>query len=166
MPKSRKEWVIISIVPFLFAAMLWGVIALQMSEINQFRREGIETSATVVDKYTRMSSSTDSDDHYLVVTYMAKDGRSAEDGFGGESTGLIDVGTFTRTDFETGGRTYRDTNIGDNVRIYYLASDTSEALLKERVDTFNPIFLWVLVWLLVAGGAYCLIRAAIFSPKL
>lgn len=169
MPKLlRKEWLLWAAVALMFAGMLWGIIAIQMSDVRLFRSEGVEASAIVVDKFTTRSSSTDSSDRNFAVTFMAggdNDEPASIDPETGEfDFGTIDVGTFSRASFTVGGQTYNDTEIGDTVTIYYLPDDTSEAELKSWVDTYNPLFLWVLVWLLVGTAVICLI-AAIFAPK-
>jgi hypothetical protein len=157
MPKLlRKEWLLWAVVALMFAGMLWGIIAIQMSDLRQFRSEGVEASAIVVDKFTTRSSSTDSSDRNFAVTYMA--------GGDNDEPGIIDVGTFSRASFTVGGQTYNDTEIGDTVAIYYLPDDTSEAELKSWVDTYDPIIMRVLVWLLGGTAVFCLI-AAIFAPK-
>ena len=72
MPKLlRKEWFLWAFVALMFAGMLWGIIAIQMSDVRQFRSRGVEASAIVVDKFTTRSSSTDSRDHNFAVTFMA-----------------------------------------------------------------------------------------------
>ncbi len=164
---QRKDWVSWAGVALLFAAMLWGIIAIRASEIRQFRREGVTASATIVDKFTTRSSSTSTSDHNLAVTFMAG-GENDEpvhiDMETGEADfGAIDVGVFSRASFEVGNQTYDAIEIGDTVTIYYLPSDPSEALLQSQVDDYNPIFIWVIVGLLVVTAVICLI-IAVFAP--
>ena len=120
----------------MFAGMLWGIIAIQMSEVRAFRSEGREATATVVDKYTTRSSSTDSREYNFEVTFMAKgnveESETSVQELGEVDLGTIDVGTFSRASFNVGGQTYDDTEIGDTVAIYYLPDDTSED--ERRVE--------------------------------
>lgn len=169
MPKLlRNEWLLWALVALMFAGMLWGIIAIQMSDVRQFRSKGVQTRATVVDKFTTRSSSTDSREYNFSVTFMAggdNDEPATIDPETGEfDFGTIDVGTFSRAKFTVGGQTYDDTEIGDSVTIYYLPDDTSEAELKSWVDGYNPTVLRVLVWILV-GTAVCCLVAALFAPK-
>lgn len=169
MPKLiRSEWLLWALVALMFAGMLWGIIAIQTSEVRQFRREGQEARATVVDKFTTRSSSTDSREYNFAVTFMAggdNDEPATIDPETGEfDFGTIDVGTFSRAKFTVGAQTYGDTDIGDTVTIYYLPDDTSEAELKSWVDGYNPTFLWALVWVLVGAAVVCLV-AALFAPQ-
>ncbi|MCA9901862.1 MAG: DUF3592 domain-containing protein [Ardenticatenaceae bacterium] len=168
MPKLlRNEWLLWVGVALMFAGMLWGILAIQGSEVRAFRNEGREASATVVDKFTTRSSSTDSREYNFEVTYMAKDADN-EDATSVQELGdfdfSIDVGTFSRARFTVGAQTYDDTEIGDEVRIYYLPEDTTEAELKSWVDEYNPIFLQGAIWFFVATAVLCLI-AAPFAPK-
>ena len=169
MPKLlRKEWLLWAVVALMFAGMLWGIIAIQMSEVREFRSEGVEASAIVVDKFTTRSSSTDSREYNFAVTFMAGGDNDEPPTVvletGDFNFGTIDVGTFSRASFTVGGQTYDDTEIGDTITIYYLPDDTSEAELKSWVDGYNPNVLWVLVWLLVGTAVFCLV-AALFAPK-
>ncbi|MBK7893616.1 MAG: DUF3592 domain-containing protein [Candidatus Promineifilaceae bacterium] len=168
MPKLvRNEWLLWAVVGLMFAGMLWGILAIQGSEVRAFRNEGREATATVVDKFTTRSSSTDSREYNFEVTYMAKSAE-AEDDTSVQQTGdfdfSIDVGTFSRARFTVGAQTYDDTEIGDEVRIYYLPDDSTEAELKSWVDGYNPIFLQGFMWFFVATAVFCLI-AAPFAPK-
>ena len=165
MPKLlRNEWLLWAVVALMFAGMLWGIIAIQMSTVRQFRSEGREARATLVDKSTTRSSS-DTLEYNFSVTFMAKDSQEPEptvqemDDFDFS----IDVGTFSRARFTVGGQTYGDTEIGDTVQIYYLPDDPTKAELKSFVEEYNPVFLRVLVWVLVGTAVLCLI-AAIFAP--
>lgn len=167
MPKLvRSEWLVWALVALMFAGMLWGIIAIQSSEVREFRNEGREARATVVDKSTTRSSS-DTLEYNFSVTFMANGSRdkpATVDLETGEiDFGTIDVGTFSRARFTVGGQTYDDTEIGDTVVIYYLPDDTSKAELKSWVDGYNPIVLRVLVWFCVGAAVLCLI-AALFAP--
>ena len=104
MPKLlRNEWLLWAGVALMFAGMLWGIIAIQMSTVRQFRSEGREARATLVDKSTTRSSS-DTLEYNFSVTFMAKDGQEPEptvqqmDDF----DFAIDVGTFSRARFTVG----------------------------------------------------------------
>ncbi|MEZ4593543.1 MAG: DUF3592 domain-containing protein [Chloroflexota bacterium] len=166
MPKLvRNEWLIWALVALMFAGMLWGIIAIQSSEVREFRSEGREATATVVDKSTTRSSS-DTLEYNFSVTFMAKTNEEPETAVQeiGDFDFSIDVGTFSRARFTVGGQTYDDTEIGDEIRIYYLPDDPTEAELKSWVDEYNPIFLRVLVWALGGTAVLCLI-AALFAPK-
>ena len=168
MPKLlRLDWLMWALVAVMFAGMLWGIIAIQTSTARQFQREGQVATATVVDKSTTRSSS-DTLEYNFSVTYMAGGGRdepaTVDLETGEVDFGTIDVGTFSRARFTVGGQTYDDTEIGDEVTIYYLPDDTSKAELKSWVDEYNPVFLRVLVWVLMGTAVFCLI-AAIFAPK-
>ena len=167
MPKLiRTEWLLWAFVALMFAGMLWGIIAIQTSTARQFRREGVETRATVVDKYTSRSSS-DTLEYNFAVTFMAKDGEEAETAVQAvdDFDFSIDVGTFSRAKFTVGGQTYDDTEIGDTVRIYYLPDDTTKAELKSFVEEYNLVFLRTLVWILAAAAVFCLIAALVAPAK-
>ncbi len=167
MPKLvRVDWLTWALVAVVFAGMLWGIIAIQMSTVRQFRSEGREARATLVDKSTTRSSS-DTLEYNFSVTYMANGGNGEPSTFNTETGeiefGTIDVGTFSRARFTVGGQTYDNTEIGDKVDIYYLPSDTTKAELKSFVEGYNPIALRVLVWFCVGAAVLCLI-AALFAP--
>jgi hypothetical protein len=154
--QTKKDWLILSLVPLLFAAMLWGIVAIQSSDIRQFRTQGIESSAIVVDKFTTRSSSTDSRDHNFSVTFMA--------GGDGDDDNIVNVGEFSRANFEVGSRTYDKTDVGDTITILYLPDDSSEVRLKSTVDNYSATILWIVIWLLVATAVFFWV-AAIFAPK-
>lgn len=168
MPKlGRNEWLLWAVVGLMFAGMLWGILAIQGSEVRAFRSEGREATATVVDKFTTRSSSTDSRDYNFAVTFMAKTNDDEPETAVqelGDFDFSIDVGTFSRASFTVGGQTYDDTTIGDTVTIYYLPNDTSEAELKSWVDGYNPFIMWGLVWFLLGTAVLCII-AALFAPQ-
>ena len=127
-------------------------MAIQGSEVRAFRNEGLETEATVVDKFTSRSSSTDSREYNFAVSFAA---RSEEDG-------PITIGN--RATFTVGSSLYDDTEINDKVTIYYLPDDTRKAELKSWVDEYNPVAMWVLLWGFVGLAVLCLV-AALFAPK-
>ncbi|MCB8978049.1 MAG: DUF3592 domain-containing protein [Ardenticatenaceae bacterium] len=167
MPKLlRLDWLTWALVAVVFAGMLWGIIAIQMSTVRQFRSEGRQARATLVDKSTTRSSS-DTIEYNFSVTYMANGGNGEPSTFNAETgeveLGTIDVGTFSWARFTVGGQTYDKTEIGDKVDIYYLPSDTTKAELKSFVEEYNPVFLRTLVWILAAAAVFCLI-AALFAP--
>lgn len=153
MPKLlRNEWLLWAGVALMFAGMLWGILAIQGSEVRAFRNEGLETEATVVDKFTSRSSSTDSREYNFAVSFAARS----------EEGGSFTIGN--RATFTVGSSLYDDTEINDKVAIYYLPDDTSKAELKSWVDEYNPIFIQGFMWLFVAAAVFCLV-AAIFAPK-
>lgn len=162
----RTDWLLWVVVALMFAGMLWGIMAIQMSTVRQFRSEGREARATVIDKSTTRSSS-DTLEYNFSVTFMANGSRDKPATVNLETGevdfGTLDVGTFSRARFTVGGQTYDDTEIGDTVQIYYLPTDTTKAELKSFVDEYNPIVLRVLVWLCVGAAVFCLI-AALFAP--
>ncbi|MCA9923603.1 MAG: DUF3592 domain-containing protein [Anaerolineales bacterium] len=172
MPKNRRDWIILSSVPLLFAAMLWGIIAIQQSEIQEFRSEGIPANANVVDsvKKSERSSSTDTNSivYELTVTYMdrsdvVEEGVSVDLQSGEFDFGTIDIGEFRRAKFNINKSSYDTISVGDEVEILYLPDKPAEAMLAEEVANWRPIFLQVLIGILVAATLYCFVRA-IFAP--
>ena len=153
MPKLiRSEWLLWVLVALMFAGMLWGILAIQGSEVRAYRNGGRETDATVVDKFTSRSSSTDSREYNFAVSFAARS----------EEGGSITIGN--RATFTVGSSLYDDTEINDKVTIYYLPDDTRKAALKSWVDEYNPIFLQGAMWFFVATAVCCLV-AALFAPK-
>ncbi len=153
MPKLiRSAWLLWAGVALMFAGMLWGILAIQGSQVRAFRNDGVQTDATVVDKFTSRSSSTDSREYNFAVSFAARS----------EEGGSITIGN--RATFTVGSQTYDETEVNDKVTIYYLPDDTSKAELKSWVDEYNPIFIQAFMWLFVATAVFCLV-AALFAPK-
>ena len=152
MPQYRNDWIALSLTTLLFTAMLWGIMAIQQSEIREFRGEGISANATVVDrdKRSERSSSTGnrSTVHELTVTFMDRSNVVEEEMTidlqeGEFDFGTIDIGEFQRAEFTITGKSYDAINVGDTVEILYLPNDPSEAKLAVEVANWRPTIIQI-----------------------
>ncbi len=174
MPQYRNDWIALSLTSLLFTAMLWGIMAIQQSEIRQFRREGIPAKATVQDrvKKSERSSSTGSSSiiHELTVTFMDRSNVVEEEMTidlqeGEFDFGTIDVGEFQRAEFTITGKSYDAINVGDTVEILYLPDDPSEAKLAEEVANWRPTFIQIFMGITIVVALALFIKGLTAPPK-
>ncbi|KAA3658984.1 MAG: hypothetical protein DWQ04_23555 [Chloroflexi bacterium] len=173
MPQYRPDWIALAFTSLLFTAMLWGIMAIQQSEIREFRREGLPANATVRDrikKTERSSSGGNTTVHELTVTFMDRSNAVEEDvtidlEAGKFDFGTIDVGEFQRAKFHITRDSYDAINIGDDVAIVYLPDDPSTAKLAAEVTNWQPTVIQVFIGITIIVALAFFIRAITAPPK-
>ena len=173
MPQYRRDWIALSLTSLLFTAMLWGIMAIQQSEIREFRQDGILTEATVRDSVEKSeySSSTSSSSivYEMSVTFMDRSDVIEEETTidlqeGEFDFGTIDVGEFQRATFKITRNSFNTINVGDTVEILYLPDDPSEAKLAEEVANWRPTFVQIFMGITIVVAVALFIKGLTAPP--
>lgn len=173
MPTTKADWLGMSAVFIMFMLMIWGIYAIQSSEIREFKRDGVETSAQVVEKYTtseRSSSGSISKIHYLRITFMdrsaVEESEVSVDLLEGEfELPEINIGSFQRAKLQILRRNYNQIETGDSVSILFMPDDPTDARLTDEVLNYQPIGIWVIMGIFGLGLLFCLFKVAIAPTK-
>ena len=174
MPHYRPDWIALALTTLLFTAMLWGIMAIQQSEIRKFRREGLPANATVRERVTKTEHSSSSDTnttvYELTVTFMnranvVEEGISVDLQSGEFDFGTIDIGEFQRAKVRITRDSYDTINIGDDVPILYLPDDPSAAKLATEVANWRPTIIQVFMAITIIVALALFIKAFTAQPK-
>ncbi len=174
MKTHTKNWLGFAGVCLMFGAMLWGILAIQSSEIREFRRDGVAANATVISTYEQSSrsSSTGSSsiEHIMTVTYMdrsdVEESDVSVDLLSGEfEMPEINIGDFQRAEFNINRSSFEEISEGDSVKILFLPNDPSEARLAGEIENWQPTFLNISIGVTIAGALICIFIAFFKHPK-
>jgi hypothetical protein len=173
MKQHTKNWLSYASVCLMFGVMLWGVLAIQASEIRQFKREGTPANATVISsvKQSSYSSGTGSSEteYVMQVTFMDRSNVVASETSVDILSGKIElpeinIGDFRRAEFTITRDSYEAINEGDTVAILFLPEDPGEAMMAAEVENWQPTLLYILIGITVAGALVCTFIAYFKRP--
>lgn len=151
---NAKNWLTWAGICLLFFGMLYGILALQQSEIREFRNEGLPAEATILEKREKRERTSQGDNrtvHEFDLSYFNK---SVAD-----ETKIVDVGTYQTATIEVKRRSYNQAETGDSVNIIFLPDDPRDAKLAAEVKGWNGIGIYILMAPFVFGFFVCLIGA-------
>ncbi len=153
---NAKNWLTWAGICLLFFGMLYGILAIQQSEIREFRNEGFPAEATILAKNERRERTSQGNNqtvHEFDVSYFNKSEA--------DETKIVDVGTYQTATIEVKRRNYNQAETGDTVNIIFLPNDPRDAKLVSEVEGWNGIGIYILMAPFVIGFFVCLIGATI-----
>ncbi len=154
--RDAKNWLMWAGVCLLFFGMLFGILALTQSEIQEFRTDGFPAEATILEKRERRERTSQGNSqtvHEFNVSYFNKSET--------DETKIVDVGTYQTATIKVKRRNYNQAETGDTVNILFLPSDPRDAKLADEVENWNGIGLYIFMAPFVIGFFICLIGATI-----
>ena len=147
--KKESKISLISIGVLLAVVVIYGVLS-RSSNMKEFKENGIETTATVVDvvkKRDRNVTGRKRISSFLEVTFFTqnekldslKNSKTTEKDEEGNYTFnfdklKVDIGEYINTDIPINSSQFNRLKKGDKVQILYLPDDPDNAILKEDIE--------------------------------
>jgi hypothetical protein len=157
--QNRKDWIIVGLLPLMFGLMLWGIMAIQQSDIRKLRAKGVTANARVISrsKSRTGTSQTRRTVYELTVTFMDKSGVEEEAPVSEEpeSKLKINVGEFRRAKITITKSSFDKINEQDTVTIVYLPESPTKGRLADEVANWRPTVILTLIGITVVSAFVC-----------
>lgn len=153
---NAKNWLMWAGICLLFFGMLYGILALTQSEIQEFRDNGFPAEATILDKREKRERTSQGGNRTVRTFDVSYFNKSEAD-----ETKIVDVGTYQTTTIEVKRRNFNQAETGDTVNIIFLPSDPRDAKLANEVESWNGIGIYILMAPFIVGFFICLISGTV-----
>ncbi len=146
---KKNSLIILILVGVIFAGIVISGIILRTSRLNEFRDDGIEVTATVVDVFKEKEKEVNGRkryNNYLEVSFFTEKeniNNNEQKTINKDSTDNytfnigapnINIGDYVKTQIPITSSQFKNFKKGDKVQIVYLPEEPQKAVLKEDLD--------------------------------